>query len=106
MTPTIARNLNRTLFVSIPALYDDGVARPCTLLGIELNGLWLHSAELIYRLISDDGRKLVKQNPVVFVPFAQIAGVLVPTIEETPPPSDESPRKITPSASAKRPNKR
>jgi hypothetical protein len=48
----------------------------------------------------------VKQNPVVFVPFAQIAGVLVPTIEETPPPSDESPRKITPSASAKRPNKR
>ena len=106
MTPNLDRYLNKTLFVSIPALFDDGAARPYTLLGAEMNGLWLQSEELTDRLLSDECREFAKRNPVVFVPFAQIAGVLVPTIEPTPPPADESKTKTPPPASSKRPNKR
>ena len=46
MTPNLARYINKTVFVSIPALFDDAVCRPYKLLGAELNGLWLQSEEL------------------------------------------------------------
>jgi hypothetical protein len=90
MIPNLARYLNKTVLVSIPALFEDGAARPYTLLGVEMNGLWLQSVELIDRLLRDEGRELVKLNPAVFVPFAQIAGVLVPTIEPATPPAAAS----------------
>lgn len=106
MVPTLSRYLNKTVLVSIPALFEDGTARPYTLLGAEMNGLWLQSEELIDRLLRDEGRELVKLNPAVFVPFAQIAGVVIPTIEPPLPAADESKTKIPPSAAAKRPNKR
>ena len=106
MPPTLSRHLNKTLFVSIPALFEDGTARPYTLLGVEMNGLWLQSVELIDRLLRDEGRELVELNPAVFVPFAQIAGVLVPTLEPPTTAADESKKKPQPQAAAKRPNKR
>jgi hypothetical protein len=74
----IARYLNKTVLVSVPALFEDGVCRPFTLLGAELHGLWLQSEELTRRLLPEDKRDLAATTPTaVFVPFAQIAGVLV-----------------------------
>ena len=96
MQLALSRYLNKTVFVYIPALFEDGAARPYTLLGAEINGLWLQSEELTDRLLKDEGRELVKLNPAVFVPFAQIAGVLIPTIEAPPPATDESKKKTPP----------
>ncbi len=87
MPPSLARYLNRILFVSIPTLFEDGTARPYTLIGAELNGLWLQSDALTDRLLQEHGRGLARMNPVVFVPFANIAGVVVAT--SVPPPADE-----------------
>jgi hypothetical protein len=78
MTPKIGQYLNRTVLVSIPALFDDGACRAYKLLGFELQGLWLQSDDLTQRLLSEDKRNFASTEPVVFVPFAQIAGVLVP----------------------------
>jgi hypothetical protein len=87
MAPNLARYLNKMLFVSIPSLFEDGTARSYTLIGAELNGLWLHSEALTDRLLKEHGRDLALMNPAVFVPFAQIAGVLVAT--RMPAPADE-----------------
>jgi len=106
MTPNLIRYLNKTLFISIPSLFEDGNARSHTLLGVEMNGLWLQSEDLTDRLLRDEGRELVKLNPAVFVPFAQIAGVLIPTIEPPAPAADESKKKMPPPATARRATKR
>jgi hypothetical protein len=79
MTPKISQYLNKTILVSIPALFDDGHCRAFTLLGVELHGLWLQSDELTKRLLHNDMQMYASAGPVVFVPFAQIAGVLVAT---------------------------
>jgi len=79
MTPNLTRLLNKTVFVSIPALFDDKTCRPYKLLGIELTGLWLQSEELTDRLVADDSAFLKDLAPMVFVPFSHIAGVLAPT---------------------------
>jgi hypothetical protein len=79
MTPKIGQLQGSTVLVSIPALFSDGAGRPYTLLGLELHGLWLQSDELNDRLLTEDTRDYARAAPVVFVPFAQIAGVLVPT---------------------------
>ncbi len=79
MPLNIARYLNKTILVSIPELFEDGKCRAFKLMGAELNGLWLQSDELTQRLLSDDRQDLASLAPVVFVPFAQIAGVLVAT---------------------------
>jgi hypothetical protein len=79
MTPPIGRFVNRTVLVSIPALFGDGASRPYKLLGIELHGLWLQSDDLTRRLLSDETDEYAATEPAVFVPFAQIAGVMVPT---------------------------
>jgi hypothetical protein len=92
MTPPIGRFLNRTILVSIPALFEDGVSRPYKLLGIELHGLWLQSDDLTRRLLSDETDEYAATEPAVFVPFAQIAGVIVPTTlaGSLPPGAEES----------------
>jgi hypothetical protein len=105
MTPNLTRYLNKTLFVSIPALFEDGTARPYTLLGVEMNGLWLQSEELTNRLLRDEGRELAELSPAVFVPFAQIAGVLV-AMTMPAPPTDECTKKTPPPSSPKRVKKR
>lgn len=84
MTPKIGQFLGSTVLVSIPALFGDGACRPYTLVGFELQGLWLQSDDLNGRLLTDDMHDFAEQAaPVVFIPFAQIAGVMVPT---APPP--------------------
>ena len=86
MTPSLTQYFNRTVLVSIPALFEDGFCRSFKLIGAELNGLWLQSEELKKRLLSDDTpRHIVQMESSVFVPFAQIAAVLVPT---GPPPKE------------------
>jgi hypothetical protein len=77
MLPNIARYLNKTVFVSIPALFEDGVCRPYKLLGAELNGLWLQSEELTRRLLPRELGDHATLAPAVFVPLAQITGVLI-----------------------------
>jgi hypothetical protein len=79
MTLRLSQYLNKNILVSIPALFEDGAGRPYRLLGAELNGLWLQSEELIHRLLRDDKYAYASAAPVVFVPFAQIAAVLIPT---------------------------
>jgi hypothetical protein len=79
MPPNLARYLNKTVLVSIPALFDDGLCRPYTLVGAELTGLWLQSEELADRLLPDESAEFKNLAPVVFVPFSHIAGVLVAT---------------------------
>jgi hypothetical protein len=88
MPPNLVRYLNKTVLVSIPVLFDDGTARPYTLLGAEMNGLWLQSEELTNRLLRDDCAGLAEMDPAVFVPFAQIAGVLIPT--SMPPAAEQA----------------
>jgi hypothetical protein len=79
MTPMLSQYLNKNILVAIPALFEDGGCRPYLLLGVELNGLWLHSEDLTERLLRDDRLGYSETSPVIFVPFAQIAAVLVAT---------------------------
>jgi len=79
MTPRLNQYLNRTVLVSIPSLFEDGACRAYRLIGVEVQGLWLHSEELIRRLASDDTKDYESLAPVVFVPFGQIAGVMLAT---------------------------
>jgi hypothetical protein len=90
MTQNLARYLNKKIFVSIPAVFEDGTARPYTLLGAEINGLWLQSDELTDRLLRNEDCDLARMNPAVFVPFAQIAGVLIPTSLPTPAADEQT----------------
>jgi len=85
MPIVLSRYINQPVLVSIPALFDDGGARPFTLMGVEGNGLWLRSDLLTDRLLQDEGRELVELEPMVFVPFAQIAGVVLATKLPRPP---------------------
>jgi hypothetical protein len=87
----ISRYLNKTVFVAIPALFDDGACRPFTLLGAELHGLWLQSDELTRRLLPKDKQDLAATPAAVFVPFAQIAGVLVAAPALSPQPGESAP---------------
>ena len=90
MTPNLNQYVNKSILVSIPALFDDGACRPYTLLGADVTGLWLYSEELTRRLLAEDERGYSSAGPVVFVPFAQIAAVLVAT---TVPASPAGPSK-------------
>ena len=91
MIPNLARYLNKTVLVSIPALFGDALCRPYKLLGAELNGLWLQSEELTNRLLPPEAADFARLEPVVFVPFAQMAGVLVATGVPEPPAAAAAP---------------
>ena len=110
MIPTISKFLSRTIFVSIPALFEDGTALPYTLLGVELNGLWLQADPLTERLLRDEGHQLARLNPAVFVPFAQIAGVIVatsmPELPAAEPRNDEPPNDEPKTRAARKPKAR
>jgi hypothetical protein len=98
MTPKVSHYLNRTVMVSVPALFADGACRPFTLLGVELHGLWLQSDELTRRLLPEDNRDLAGVPGAVFVPFAQIAGVLVTAGSA---PDQQQPKRAAPAAVAR-----
>jgi len=84
--------LNRTVLVSIPTLFEDGECRAYELLGVEVQGLWLRSVELTRRLASDATAACESLDPAVFVPFAQIAGVMIPTRQPEFPEGASAPR--------------
>jgi hypothetical protein len=86
MTPKASQFINKTVLVAIPAVFGDITCRPHTLLGFELSGLWLHSDELNHRLLGEDAEDILASAPVAFVPFTQIAGVVIPTAPLGPPP--------------------
>jgi hypothetical protein len=80
MTPNLSQYLGKSILVSIPALSEDVVCRAYTLVGIELQGLWLRSDELTERLLHEAMHSYSDAEPAVFVPYAQIAGILVATV--------------------------
>jgi len=84
MTPNLTRYINKSVYVSLPTLFEDGMCRAFTLLGVEITGLWLQSDELTKRLVPEHMSNLASLAPVVFIPFAHIAGVLVATIPPAP----------------------
>jgi hypothetical protein len=94
------RYVNKTILVSMPALFHDAKCRPFKLLGVEVPGVWLQSDELTTRLLPEQMAQYAAAGPVVFVPFAQIAGILVPTSRPTtaaPKPAAAAP---TPAAAS------
>jgi hypothetical protein len=91
MTPKVSQYINKTILVSIPVLFDDGRCRPFRLIGVEVPGLWLQAHDLAERLLPEAMQNYVTAEPVVFVPFAQIAGVVIPTR----PPTDASIARVT-----------
>jgi hypothetical protein len=99
VTLNVTHYLNHTVFVSIPAIFEDGACRAYKLLGVELNGLWLQSDELTERLLPRDHEQLASYTPMAFVPFAQIAGVMVAT--STPPSAPETGTRSTTKDKAK-----
>jgi hypothetical protein len=87
MTPALKQYLNKTILVSIPHLFHDEKCRAFTLLAAEVTGLWLQSSELADKLLPEDWKDYGSAGPVVFIPFAQIGGVLVLTgiVTQAPP---------------------
>jgi hypothetical protein len=63
MAPNLAQYLNKTILVSIPALFEDAACRPCKLIAAELNGLWLQSEELNGRLLAHDKHNYAGGKP-------------------------------------------
>lgn len=76
MTAKLAHFLNKTILVSLPALFGDEEPRLCTLIGIEPYGLWLQSEELIKDLRLADQAPPGLTTVTAFFPFTQIAYVL------------------------------
>jgi hypothetical protein len=96
MTINFKRYINTTILVSMPTLFHDAKCRPFTLLGVELPGVWLQSDELTTRLLPEPMVQYASAGPVVFVPFAHIAGILVPTTRPaTATPSTATPAPAT-----------
>jgi hypothetical protein len=112
MTPQLKQYLNRSILVSIPALYEDGKCRAYTLRGFGTDGLWLNSEALHQRLRHENDKSTLAENPLVFVPYAQIAGIIFATVTPaTPAPprpqiGDEMPAAVeSPSRAAAAPTR-
>jgi hypothetical protein len=68
MIISLGHHLNSVVVVSIPALFEDDRPRECTLVGIEVSGVWLAGLELAKKSHAD---AKYAASPI-FVPFAQI----------------------------------
>jgi hypothetical protein len=79
MPVKVSQYINRTVLVSIPALFGDGKCRKYMLRGVDDYGLWLDAEHMAERLLGDDKKDYSIVGPGAFVPFAQIAGVLLVT---------------------------
>jgi hypothetical protein len=106
MHPKVSQHINKTILVSIPILFHDGRCRPFTLVGVEVAGLWLQADELAGRLLPETMQNYVTAEPVIFVPFAQIAGIVIPTrtptaVAPTPSTTNDKPTRDKPSTSTK-----
>jgi hypothetical protein len=77
MPPRLKQYINRSILVSIPALFEDGKCRDYILQSVEADGLWLSSNALAERLLTEGGRT-AQRVPLVFVPAAQISAIILP----------------------------
>ena len=76
MTTKLAHCLNKTILVSIPALFGDDQPRPCKLIDIEPSGLWLEAEDFAERIRLADKRPPWFTTATAFFPFPQIAYLL------------------------------
>jgi hypothetical protein len=121
MKPNLSRYLNKTILVSIPAVFEDGKCRPYKLAGIELVGLWLEGAELANRFLAHEYKTPTPMTWAVFIPFSQIACVAITTgavatpgqpasanqnpVPEAPPPADTEVSSSTTNAATRKKSK-
>ena|SRR5580704_4029721 len=92
MINILGHHVNKMVLVSIPSVFADATPRACRLVGVEVSGLWLESADLTTALFaaSDD-----YQARTVFVPFTQISYLVS---GEAPPPVAPTSTKAPPSS--------
>ena len=76
MSSNLGRYVNKTIFVSIHGVAEDGKCRPYKLIGIELVGLWLQGADLTSRYVAYQSES-TPLTWAMFIPFSQIACVAV-----------------------------
>ena len=76
MSANLSQQLNKTILVSIPALFADPAARRCRLVAAEPSGLWLVSDDLARAVQPEAKHGKAEVVTAIFVPFAQIAAVL------------------------------
>jgi hypothetical protein len=77
MTPKLKQYLNRTIMVSIPALFKDVKCRAYTLQAVEEGGLWLTSAALVDRLLPEREQATDATTPAIYVPAGQIGALIL-----------------------------
>lgn len=87
MTPNLSKYVNKTILVSIPVLSGNAKCKPYTLIGIELIGLWLQGADLAGGFLDHPYKSQQATTWAFFVPFSQIACVVVPSAGVVPPGS-------------------
>jgi hypothetical protein len=76
----LAKSLNRTVLVSIPAFFGDDDARACTLIDVEAAGLWLACDDLRDRLGPAHEISAKWTAPVTgLFPFSQILYAVDPS---------------------------
>ena len=76
----LAQSLNKTVLVAIPAFFGDEETRPCTLVDVDLAGLWLACDELKDRVGPAHEISPTWTAPVTgFFPFSQILYVVDPS---------------------------
>ncbi len=76
---------NKTVLVSIPALFGDSEARQCQVVAAEPFGVWLVSGDLSARVLPHGAPEKSTAAPAIFVPFAQIGAIVA--IEPAPNPT-------------------
>jgi hypothetical protein len=78
--------VNKSILVSIPAIFGSQELRPCLLVGIDMAGLWLQS-EAFAEVASDNAA--IASVPV-FVPFTQIMCLTGPPARTPPHAPDDT----------------
>jgi hypothetical protein len=101
MTPKLKQYLNRTVLVSIPSVFKHGRCHPYTLRAIEEGGLWLTSEELLDRLYPDREGTDAARHPLVYVPNAQIAALILPVMPAATTPQSPDPTQGAPPEAGK-----
>jgi len=84
MTPNLSKYVNKTILVSIPVLSGNAKCKPYTLIGIELIGLWLQGPDLAGGFLDHPYKSQQATTWAFFVPFSQIACVVVPSAGAAP----------------------
>jgi hypothetical protein len=77
MIPRLIDYLNQSILVSIPVLHSDVKCRSYTLMGLELQGLWLQSEELLQDLLDNEQGEDAPAPTPAFVSFSHIAFVVL-----------------------------